>query len=179
MEPTDSDLAAACLDGDRRAFEDLVERHRNAVFNLAWRMTGNAAEAEDLAQEAFIRAWRKMEQYKPEFSFRNWVMGICANLTRNRFRSSARRRAAEQGYVEIDGLKSDSTAAAGDEALERALMDLPETTRVPIVLKYMEGLSIEEIARTLNLGLSAVKMRLVRGRDDLLALVRRHRETGT
>ena len=170
MERTDAELAADCLGGDREAFGELVERHQDSVYNLAWRMTGNAAEADDLAQEAFIRAFERLHQYKPEFSFRNWVMGICANLSRNRFRRRQRREAAERGHAELAVV--DTVRPAGDgrrEALDRALMDLPETMRVPIVMKYMDGLSIDEIARALRIGLSAVKMRLVRGREELLA----------
>lgn len=175
MDPrTDVELAAASRDGEREAFAVLVGRHQHAVYNLAYRMTGNAAEADDVAQEAFIRAYRKLVQFRPDGSFRNWVLGIGANLARNRFRQRTRREAAEQGHVEIAELESGAGGVDSDrrEALDRALMALPETTRVPVVLKYMEGLSIEDIARTLRIGLSAAKMRLVRGREELLARLR-------
>ena len=172
---TDAELAAASRDGEREAFATLVERHQHAVYNLAYRMTGNAAEADDVAQEAFIRAYRKLAQFRTDGSFRNWVLGIGANLARNRFRQRTRREAAEQGHAEIAGIGGGEAAGADPdrrEALDRALMALPETTRLPVVLKYMEGLSIEDIARTLRIGLSAAKMRLVRGREELLARMR-------
>jgi RNA polymerase sigma-70 factor (ECF subfamily) len=170
---TDAELAAACLAGEREAFAVLVERHQHAVFNLAYRMTGNAAEADDVAQESFIRAYRKLAQFRTDGSFRNWTMGICANLARNRFRQRTRREAAEQRhaeFVEFDGPPAPGTDH--HEALDRALMSLPETIRIPVVLKYIEGLSIEDIARTLKIGMSAAKMRLVRGREELLARLR-------
>lgn len=175
MEPTDAELTGACLTGDREAFASLVARHQDAVYHLAYRMTGNRAEADDLAQEAFIRAYRRLGQYKPEFAFRNWVMGICANLARNGFRQRTRRTAAEREHAELADLER--TAPSMSErhaALERALMDLPEATRLPLVLKYMEGLSLDDIAGTLRIGLSAVKMRLLRGREELV----RRMETG-
>ena len=170
MERTDIQLVEACLAGDRESFSTLVERHQDAVFNLAHRMTGHAADADDLAQEAFIRAYRKLHQYQSAYPFRNWVLGICANLTRNSFRQRGRRQAAEMSHLQLVDLQSPGRNAGPRQiALEQALMGLPEATRVPLVLKYMEGLSLEDIAQTLSLGLSAVKMRLARGRDALLA----------
>ena len=171
MEPSDTDLVAICLDGGREAFSQLVVRHQQAVFNLAYRMTNNHQDAADVAQEAFIRAFRKLHGYQPSYSFRNWVMGICANLARNRFRGETRRRVLETRHVQ-EALPPD----VPDERhaiLEQALAQLPEHTRVPLVLKYMEDFSLEEIARTLQLGLSAVKMRLARGREELLRHVHR------
>lgn len=171
MERSDTDLVTLSLDGQREAFSELVVRHQHAVFNLAYRMTNSHQDAADLAQEAFIRAFQKLYSYKPAYSFRNWVMGICANLARNRFRSETRRRTLETRHVQeavVDSPEPDPRHAL----LEQALLRLPEQTRVPLVLKYMEDLSLEDIARTLRLGLSAVKMRLSRGREELLRHVR-------
>lgn len=176
MEPSDPDLVATCLRGDREAFGRLVERHQDAVYNLAYRMTGNAAEAADLAQEAFIRAYERLVQYKPEYAFRNWVMGICANFSRSRFRSRRRREEAERQHLELAELNASAADEGARERLEAALMDLPETVRVPLVLKYMEELSLEDIARTLRIGLSAVKMRLARGRKELMDRLNQRRE---
>jgi len=170
MERTDPELVTLCLAGQREAFAELVDRHQDAVFNLAYRMTNNHQDAADLAQEAFIRAFQKLYSYKPEYPFKNWVLGICANQTRNRFRSEARRRAVEARLVQetVTGPESPDPRHA---LLEQALQRLPEQARVPLVLKYMDGFSLEEIAQTLRLGLSAVKMRLARGREELLRLV--------
>lgn len=175
MDRTDAQLAADCLAGDRAAFGALVERHQDAVYHLAYRMTGNGADADDVAQEAFIRAFRRLAQYKPEFAFRNWVMGICANLARNGYRQRARRAAAEQEHAEMATLeRTERVVTERHVALDRALMALPEATRLPLVLKYMEGCSLEDIAQTLRIGLGAVKMRLLRGREELA----RRMETG-
>lgn len=181
MEPTDETLAAASLAGRKEDFSLLVERHQDAVFNLALRMTGNRSDAADLAQEAFIRAYRRLETYRPEYSFRNWVLGICANVTKNRFRSESRRRALETEHLIAsggDGPVAPRAPSPREQLLEEALLQLPEETRALLVLKYMEGLSGEEIARALNIGLGAVKMRLLRGRGELLERVR-EMERGT
>lgn len=175
MEPTDAELVTACLDGQKEAFSLLVERHQDAVFNLAYRMAGNRPDAADAAQEAFIRAYRRLATFRPEQPFRNWIMGVCANVMKNRFRSESRRRALEAEHARAGGSVEDGSARAGDpreEIMETALMKLPEKTRAPLVMKYMEGFSVEEIARMLNIGLGAAKMRLLRGREELLGLVR-------
>lgn len=175
MEPSDEELATACLDGQKEAFSLLVERHQDAVFNLAFRMTGNRSDAADAAQESFIRAFRRLSTYRPEHPFRNWVLTICANVTKNRFRSESRRRALETEHFLAGAPEPAAPGQARDPreaAMEQALMRLPEKTRAPLVLKYMEGFSVEEIARTLNIGLGAAKMRLLRGREELLGLVR-------
>lgn len=171
MERSDTELVALCLNGRREAFSELVVRHQHAVFNLAYRMTNSHQDAADVAQEVFIRAFRKLHSYKPTYLFRNWVMGICANLARNRFRSETRRRELETRHAEEAAPASEPDARHA--LLEQALAQLPEHTRVPLVLKYVEDFSLEEIACTLRLGLSAVKMRLARGREELLRHVRR------
>lgn len=175
MEPTDAELVAECLEGRRESFSRLVERHQDAVYNLAYRMTGNHPDAADAAQEAFIRAYRRLATFRPQYAFRNWILGVCANVTKNRFRSEARRRALETEHARADERSTGGPGPARDpleEILERALMRLPEKSRAPLVLKYMEGFSVGEIARTLNIGAGAAKMRLLRAREELTGLIR-------
>lgn len=170
-EEDDTALVAACLAGDDEAFSGLVERHRDAVYNLAYNLCGDAATAEDIAQEAFIRAYRKLPQYRQGFSFRNWVLGICANLSRSWYRSRWRRRHLEQNYAEDENIlreehiTADQNRSGVRDAVSQALANLPEKLRSAVVLKYMEGMSIQEIADVLGISLSAAKMRLARGRQ--------------
>ncbi len=171
-EPDDSRWVQACLQGDHNAFRHLVGRHGDVVYNLAYRMTGNASTAEDLAQETFIRAHDRLHQYKPEFAFRNWLLGICANLARSRYRWWRRNQRMEAEFAQHEVLRQEASAAQDDsssarDALAQALMTLPERLRAPLVLRYMEGLSVLEVAQVLDIRLSAAKMRLARGRDRL------------
>jgi RNA polymerase sigma-70 factor (ECF subfamily) len=171
MELSDADLVAQCLDGRKDAFGELVRRYQDPVFNLAFRMTGNRAEAEDLAQEAFLRAYRKLAQYRPEYAFRNWVMTICANQTKNFFRRAVRRRRAEETHLELAPHPAGRDGPAY-RAFEEALARVPDALRVPLVLKHVEGFSYEEVADTLRIGISAAKMRVKRGRDELIRILR-------
>ena len=171
MNATDAELAEQALQGDHGSFEALVRQNQDAVFNLAWRMTNNWHEAADITQEAFIRAFQKLRSYKPEYPFRNWVMTIGANLTRNRFRSIARRRRVEEEQAKMIDPPLPPRTGLRDDALDQALARLPETLRVPLVLKHMEELSYDEIARMLGIGISAAKMRVARARDELVGLL--------
>ncbi len=169
-------LANASLAGDTDAFSQLVMRHQDAVYNLAYRLCHNTATAEDMAQEAFVRAFQKLHQYQSSYSFRNWVLGICANLCRSRYRWWRREKKKRQAYAvemaihqetsENDNLE-DRSQAKERERLDRALAALPVRLRGPLVLKYIEGMSVQEVATTLGISLSAAKMRLARGREQM------------
>jgi len=170
MATTDADLVQQCLAGYCDAYNELVKRHQDAVFNLLMKMTGNWHEAADLTQEAFIRAYRKLSAYDSRFSFKNWVMAIAVNLTKNRFRSLFRRRRLEEEAIAMTDGAADATPA-GDpriEAVNQAMGQLSENLRAPLVLRHMEGCSYDEIARILGIGVSAAKMRVMRARDELV-----------
>jgi RNA polymerase sigma-70 factor (ECF subfamily) len=175
MELSDGALVEDCLAGRREAFTELVRRHQGRVFNLVHRMANDRSEAADITQDAFVRAYEKLRLYRPGGSFRNWVMAIAINLAKNRFRSQARRRQAETRHAALRESESEPAAAPDPrcEELDVALRELPPKWRVPLVLKYMEGLSYEEIASVLKIGVGAAKMRVLRGRSRLLAVVER------
>ena len=175
MELTDAALVERSLEGDKASFEGLVLRHQDGVFNLALRMTNSHADAADLAQDTFVRAYRKLRSYKPEYSFRNWVLTICANLTRNRFRREARRRRTEEAHVQERAVSGQAGRSHVYGPLEEAIRSIPEEHRVPLVLKHVEGLSYEEVAGVLSIGVSAAKMRVKRGKDQLVLLLRNAR----
>jgi RNA polymerase sigma-70 factor (ECF subfamily) len=171
MNPSDAQLTEQCRAGECNAFGELVRRNQDAVFNLVWRMTGNWHEAADITQEAFIRAFRKLNSYRPDHPFRNWILGIGANLARNRFRSLSRRTQREQAAFELQDAEFHAPCGEPDPDLEAALAQVPEALRTALVLKHMEGLSYEEVARALRIGVSAAKMRVARGRDELVHLL--------
>ncbi|MBN1424138.1 RNA polymerase sigma factor [Candidatus Fermentibacteria bacterium] len=172
---SDASLVAQCLDGRREGYAELVRRYQGPVFGLAYRMTRSHEDAEDLAQETFIQAYRKLQSYDTAYPFRAWVLRICANRAKNRFRSTDRRRRAEEAHVEIH--PPDAGAMEPDlVALDEAIARIPQMLRIPLVLKHVEGLPYEEIAQVLGIGISAAKMRVKRGRDELVRLL--HPESG-
>ena len=166
-ERTDPELVRASLDGREDAFAELVRRHQDSVFGLAVGMTRNREDAADMAQEAFIRAYNKLEQYNPDYSFRSWILRICANLTKNLFRSRTRRRSTEERHA----LQTEIEQSAVDpdfRALEEALAKLPSKLGTPLRLKHMEGLAYDEVAEVLGIGVSAAKMRVLRAKKLLV-----------
>ena len=168
MELNDTDLVDLTLKGDKEAFSELVLRHQDAIYNLAYRLAGNHTDAAEIAQDAFVRAYGKLTQYRKEYSFPNWVMGICANQAKNLFRARDRRHKAELASVD----SSPAATEAPLDAVNEALRQLPEHLRLPVVLKHMEGLSYDEIGNILRIGVSAAKMRVKRGLERLVQSVR-------
>jgi RNA polymerase sigma-70 factor, ECF subfamily len=170
MEITDAVLVERCLAGNSDAYGELVRRHQDAVFNLLVKMTGNWHEAADLTEDAFVRAFQRLAAYDARFSFKNWVITIAVNLTKNRFRSLFRRRRVEQALAAE--VERPVPAAAPDdprlEAVDQALARMPEDYRAPLILRHLEGYSYDEIAQTLGIGVSAAKMRVLRARDALV-----------
>jgi RNA polymerase sigma-70 factor (ECF subfamily) len=166
-ERTDAALVEQCLDGNREAFSELVRRHQDRVFHFAVRVTADRDDAVDLAQETFIRAYRKLGLYDPEYSFANWLLSICANLGKNRIRSEFRRRKAQEAHWEVVSQTRPGPDPRKAE-LSEALRQMPEKLRLPLVLKHVEGLSYDEIADVLKIGVSAAKMRVKRAREELV-----------
>jgi RNA polymerase sigma-70 factor (ECF subfamily) len=171
MNELDSQAVEECRAGRTEAFDALIRRNQDAVFNLAWRMTGNWHEAADITQETFIQAYRKLHLYRAEFAFKNWVMSIGANLTKNRFRSFSRRKRVEEKAAEWQAIGKEPSPDSHDEELDAALKQLPALLREALIMKHMEALSYEKIAETLGIGVSAAKMRVARGRDELVRLL--------
>jgi RNA polymerase sigma-70 factor (ECF subfamily) len=170
---TDEKLVESTLEGVHSAYEELIRRHQDSVFNLALHSSRNWHVARDLAQETFVRAFERLKFYRAGHSFRNWVMTICANLAKNHFRAESRRRNHESTYVcekmmFEEGCDNGYRGGVDLQNLDRALGKLPESLRVPVVLKYVEGLDYASIAGIVNIGVSAAKMRVKRGLAELL-----------
>jgi len=170
------DVVVAAQAGDGRAFAQIVEHYQRAVFAVAYRMTCDAAEAEDLAQEAFLRAWRKLDTFRPSEPLRPWLLrlatNVCINALKKRRPVAVPMMADEEGDAlgppsrEPDAAE---VASRGEIAarLERAIAELPDDYRLIITLRHVEELSYEEIADALALPLGTVKVRLFRARERL------------
>ena len=159
--------------GDRRAFEELVRIQQHRVYGLALRMLGNPAEAQDVAQEAFLRAHRGLAEFRGEARLSTWLYAIVSHLCLSRLASSERRltRDGEETLSRIADARPgpDQALEQGEleEALHRAIGELPEERRIVVVLRDVEGLAYEEIAEVLDLPLGTVRSRLHRARLDL------------
>ena len=168
----DSDLEERLRRGDPRAFEDLVIAYQHRVFGVALRMLRNRSEAEEIAQEVFLRVHRAVEDFRGEAKLSTWLYAITSRLCLNRL-ASGERRMAREGEESLERLRGDADPAAHVErveleaALQRAITELPEERRIMVVLRDFEGLSYEEIATALDLPLGTVRSRLHRARTDL------------
>lgn len=162
--------------GDKAAFGMLIEAYQAPVYNLAYRMLNNAREAEEAAQEAFIRAYTRLDSYDPNRKFSTWLLSITSNYCIDLIR---KRRAIllsiDEPLPPHPALMSDredrpeSQVMAGEqEDLVQSLLDeLPEEYREAVVLRYWYDLSYEEIAEIMNTSISAIKSRLFRARRQL------------
>ncbi|MFB5285389.1 MULTISPECIES: RNA polymerase sigma factor SigW [Peribacillus] len=168
------------LKGDQNAFGEIVELYKDKVFQLCFRMLGNRHEAEDLAQEAFVRAFVNIHSFKINMKFSTWLYRIATNLCIDRLRKKKpdyhldAEVAGTEGlnmYSQIasDTLKPEEEVASLElqESIQAEITKLPEKYRSVIVLKYIEELSLKEISDILDLPVGTVKTRIHRGREAL------------
>lgn len=177
----DAVLVRKALADDAQAARALVERHREAVYRLARAATGDAEEALDITQEAFVAAFGALPRYDPARPFRGWIATIVLNKCRDRARRRAVRRflglpmpdnAAE--WIAGDSPSPETQAASRDELIvtARALAELPSVLKDVLILRTIEGMSQQETADALGISAKAVETRLYRARQKLSQMVR-------
>src|SRR5215207_1060039 len=175
---------------DERAFRELVAEHRDRVFNLTYRMLGNRAEAEDVAQEVFITVFKTVDTFREESKFSTWLYRVTVNHCKNRIKYLSRRHDRDQD--ELDEAVDHATAVAAsaplpaprpdrqlegaqmEQILQEAIGQLDEDHRVLVVLRDVEDLSMEEIVEITGLPDGTVKSRLHRARLALRKKLTRH-----
>ncbi|PLR80087.1 RNA polymerase sigma factor SigW [Bacillus canaveralius] len=168
------------LRGDQNAFGEIVELYKDKVFQLCFRMLGNRHEAEDIAQEAFIRAYVNINTFKIDRKFSTWLYRIATNLCIDRIRKKKPDYYLDAEVAGTNGLNMYSQIAADtslpeddlesmelQEMIQGEISKLPEKYRSVIVLKYIEELSLNEISEILDMPLGTVKTRIHRGREAL------------
>ncbi len=163
--------------GDRSAFSRLVEAYQRPVFNLTYRMLGDVEEAEDAAQEAFLRAYSRLSQYDPEMKFSTWLFSIANHYCIDRLRKRRMTQISIDDNPVLQNLEGSDPRperhALQQEArieVQSMLERLAPEYRTPLVLRYWEDLSYEEIAATMNVTVATVKSRLFRARQQLATL---------
>ncbi len=180
MEWTDSAAAEEARNGNQHAFRVLVERHSQSIFRLAFRMTGNEQDAEDVVQETFLRAYKQLHRFDGRAAFGTWLYRICANCSLDSMRARKSRKEQQTSIEEEPELQWLDRIAARDpsperltqsaqiaELIEPALKKLTEIERTAFVLRHYEGCDIEEIARTLGVQANAAKHSVFRAVQKL------------
>ncbi|HLH05547.1 MAG TPA: sigma-70 family RNA polymerase sigma factor [Bryobacteraceae bacterium] len=171
-EASDEDLlesAQAAGEGDLRAFEALVGRHQRRILADCRFMTRDPASAEDLAQEVFVKAYFGLRGFEGRSSFRHWLQRIkvhhCLNFLKKQ-EATARVPLEEEVVSDEQAADEQYEAESDRERIARTLEGLPSSLRLPLIMRDMDELSYEQIAEELGLGLSAVKMRIKRAREE-------------
>jgi RNA polymerase sigma factor (sigma-70 family) len=171
---SDAELVALVLGGNQDMFALLIERYKDAVQNLAYRMLNNVTEAEDVTQETFVRAYTQLATYKPTHKFSTWLLSIASHLAidqlrRRRFLALPLEDVPFLEWIVDIGTGPEQSALQGEQQdeIQSYLQRLPSKYRAVIVLRYWYDFSYEEIANTLHLTPALVKARLHRARELL------------
>lgn len=176
----DQSCISAVLAGDVNAYSALVKRYERPIYNLMYRMTGSQADALDLAQDAFIKAYEQLDRFQTDRKFFPWLYTIAMNVARNLLRD--KKRGAQSPYIdEWEGCSGLDYPQQQEEimcrrldfsVLHEALLQLPEDYREAIILRYREELSMEEVADALKISISGAKMRVHRGLNKLREILK-------
>lgn len=166
--------------GDQQAFAELVELYKDKVYQITYRMVGNVHEAQDIAQEAFLRAYMNIDTYDESRKFSTWLFRIATNLSIDRLRKKKPDYYLDQEVDGTEGLTLGSQIASAEELpedqvithelqewIQSEILNLPLKYRSAIILKYIEDLSLKEISEILDLPIATVKTRIHRGREAL------------
>jgi len=174
----DRALVDAAAAGSREAFDELIRRHQAAMITLARVLTSGRGDAEDLAQEVFVRAWRSLRSFRGDSAFRTWLHRVAINVIRT---SQSRQGRLMRIFVTRDRDDMPADPASGEEPvdatlarrqiIDRALATLSDELRVAVTLRDMQGLDYKEIAAALDVPIGTVESRIFRARQKLKPLL--------
>lgn len=179
----DGALVAAAAGGDLDAFEKLVQRHQTRLVGYLRGLTNTEVDAEDLAQEAFLRAYRSLKGFRGTSSFRTWLYQIATNVFRNWLEKRRNQAPVNAGSIDAPppgmdepvepmGEENPEAQHLQRDAIDRALAQLPDDQREAVLLRDVEGFEYREIAEQLGVPLGTVESRIFRGRSRLKELLR-------
>jgi RNA polymerase sigma-70 factor (ECF subfamily) len=176
----DLKIIESCLLGNTQAFSQLIDNYKNMVYNLAYRISNNPHEAEDISQETFLRAYQSLARFNPSYKFSTWLYQITLNIIRDRFKKKELNYVSLDTPVETDDSElypqpADLTnnpeqimAQKEDaQAIQQAIYSLPLKYKEVLVLRHLQDLSYIEISNILKLPAGTVKVRLYRAREQL------------
>lgn len=168
---TDYELVQKCLNGQKQYFSELITRHKNLVYSVVLKMVNNQEDANDLAQEVFIKVYKNLDKYFPDFKFSTWIIKITTNhvidYRRKKKYETVCMEDVEYKLVSEDTPEQDCIKKEEQLVLNKLLNDLPDIYKIPLVLYHHQGLSYQEISEAINEPLSKVKNRIFRGRKIL------------
>ena len=177
------ELIERCLQGDQRAWEQIVRQHWRKVFNVAYKFVGKHDEAEDLTQDIFLKIFKSLDTFDRRANFQTWLISVSRNLCIDHYRSVRKERETIDRDVDPGDLSPVSHEVSPYAALEQrdrvvaaargAWRQLPDTLRTAVLLRDIQELSYQEIADTLQLPEGTVKSRINRGRTELARQIRR------
>lgn len=170
--PDDATLIKQCLEGNSGAFDGLVDRYQRPLYNTALRMTGDSEDARDITQEAFVKAYERLCDYRPEHKFFSWIYRILINDTLNFLKQRKQTQGLDAEIASHELLPDEEFDARRQSAqIERALRELSFEQRVVIVMRYFNDMSYMEMSTILSLPEKTVKSRLYSARQNLAALL--------
>jgi RNA polymerase sigma-70 factor (ECF subfamily) len=185
MELVEKRLVLRAKRGDRDAFAELVDIYKDKIYQLAYRMTGNRQEAEDIAQETFLRVYANFHTYDDHFKFSTWIYRIATNLCIDRGRKKKPHFSLDEQAEGTDGLDWYSRLKSQEQTpeeevvsqelqttVQRAISQLSPKYRSIMILRYIEDLTLQEISEVLKLPVTTIKTRIHRGREALRAKLR-------
>ena len=181
---TDVQLIDATLSGDTEAFDELIRRYQNQLVHSLELALNSREDALDVAQQAFVLAWKKLRTFRRESGFYSWLYRIARNVAISGIRQQKIKSASLDQLHEAAGFEptDGNSQTAPDHALQQfeeinlvqqALQEIPEEFRQPLVLKEIDGMSYEEIAKILEIPLGTVRSRIFRARQELIAKLQR------
>jgi RNA polymerase sigma-70 factor (ECF subfamily) len=170
----DNRLVAECLEGNLKAFEQLVEKYQKPIFNNALRLTGNEDDAKDLTQTVFVKAFEKLKDFKPEYKFFSWIYRMMVNESINVFNHRQRQQPLNGAIISSEKNPEQLLENAELEAhIQDALMELSVDYRIAVVLRHFADLSYRDIAYVSNITEKTVKSRLFTARRKLGEILKR------
>jgi len=165
---TDQELVKQCLTGNEEAFAEIVGRYKRLIYSVVYNMIGDREQSYDISQEAFVRIYKALDRYNPEYKFSTWAVKIATNLCLDILRKK------KPDLVPIEEVENVSNCfetpetmymkKERNEKIKKAIAELPDKYRIPIILFHQGGLSYEEMTKVLGQPMSIVKNRLYRAR---------------
>lgn len=165
---TDMEIINKCINGDQQAFSELVSRYKRLIYKVVYNIVNNENEVNDIAQEVFLKIYKSLDSYNPEYKFSTWAVKIttnyCIDVVRKRKVETVPIEDYEGASGNNDTPETQYINKERSQRVQEAISELPEKYRIPIILFHQNGLSYEELMKVLNEPMSIVKNRLYRAR---------------